>query len=60
MDPQGQLGKVLGFEVRRPRHSAIELLVDSVLGEGAAKTGLATASLFVDESNSTILSSALR
>ncbi len=33
MDPQGQLGKVLGLEVRRPRHSAIELLVDSVLGE---------------------------
>ena len=39
MDPQGQLGKVLGLEVRRPRHSAIELLVDSVLGEGAPKTG---------------------
>jgi chromosome partitioning protein len=35
MDPQGQLGKVLGLEVRRPRHSAIELLVDSVLGETA-------------------------
>ena len=34
MDPQGQLGKVLGLEVRRPRRSAIELLVDSVLGEG--------------------------
>ncbi|MCH7867344.1 MAG: ParA family protein [Myxococcales bacterium] len=33
MDPQGQLGKVLGLEVRRPRHSAIELLVDSILGE---------------------------
>ncbi len=33
MDPQGQLGKVLGLEVRRPRRSAIELLVDSVLGE---------------------------
>ncbi len=33
MDPQGQLGKVLGLEVRRPRHSAIQLLVDSVLGE---------------------------
>jgi len=32
MDPQGQLGKVLGLEVRRPRHSAIELLVDSLLG----------------------------
>lgn len=31
MDPQGQLGKVLGVDVRRARHSAIELLVDSVL-----------------------------
>ncbi len=33
MDPQGQLGKVLGLEVCRPRRSSIELLVDSVLGE---------------------------
>ncbi len=32
MDPQGQLGKVLGLEVRKPRGSAIELLVDSLLG----------------------------
>jgi len=32
MDPQGQLGKVLGLEVRRPRASAIALLVDSLLG----------------------------
>ncbi len=31
MDPQGQLGKVLGVDPRRARHSAIELLVDSVL-----------------------------
>jgi len=38
MDPQGQLGKVLGLEVRRPRHSAIELLVDSLLGEDFEKT----------------------
>lgn len=36
MDPQGQLGKVLGLEVRRPKHSAIELLVDSLLGGPAA------------------------
>lgn len=35
MDPQGQLGKVLGFEVRRSRHSVIELLVDTVLGASA-------------------------
>jgi len=33
MDPQGQLGKVLGLEVRKPRASAVELLVDSLLGE---------------------------
>jgi chromosome partitioning protein len=33
MDPQGQLGKVLGVEVRRARRSAIELLVDAALGE---------------------------
>jgi chromosome partitioning protein len=33
MDPQGQLGKVLGLEVRRARHSSIELLVDSLLGD---------------------------
>ena len=33
MDPQGQLGKVLGVEVRRARRSAIELLIDAALGE---------------------------
>ena len=33
MDPQGQLGKVLGVEVRRARRSAIELLIDNALGE---------------------------
>ena len=42
MDPQGQLGKVLGVEVRRPRHSAIELLVDSMLGP-ARPTGVSDA-----------------
>jgi len=36
MDPQGQLGKVLGVDVRRARRTAIELLVDSVLGDDAA------------------------
>ncbi len=35
MDPQGQLGKALGLEVRRPKGSAIQLLVDSVLGDAA-------------------------
>ena len=35
MDPQGQLGKVLGIEVRRRRQSAIDLLLDSVLGDAA-------------------------
>jgi chromosome partitioning protein len=33
MDPQGQLGKVLGVEVQRSRRSAIDLLLDSVLGD---------------------------
>jgi chromosome partitioning protein len=37
MDPQGQLGKVLGLEVRSSRRSSIELLVDSLLGEDAAQ-----------------------
>jgi chromosome partitioning protein len=35
MDPQGQLGKVLGVDVRRARRTAIELLVDTVLGDDA-------------------------
>jgi chromosome partitioning protein len=35
MDPQGQLGKVLGVDVRHARRSAIELLVDAVLGDGS-------------------------
>ncbi len=33
MDPQGQLGKVLGVETRARRRSAIDLLLDSVLGD---------------------------
>ena len=33
MDPQGQLGKVLGIDTRRRRRSAIDLLLDSVLGD---------------------------
>ena len=33
MDPQGQLGKVLGIDTRRARRSAIELLLDTVLGD---------------------------
>jgi chromosome partitioning protein len=35
MDPQGQLGKILGLDVRRLRRSAVELLVDALLGEDA-------------------------
>jgi len=41
MDPQGQLGKVLGLEVRRPRRSSIELLVDTLLGTPEAPTARA-------------------
>jgi chromosome partitioning protein len=33
MDPQGQLGKVLGLDVRSSRRSSIELLLDTVLGD---------------------------
>jgi chromosome partitioning protein len=33
MDPQGQLGKALGVDVRGPRRSAIDLLLDAVLGD---------------------------
>ena len=33
MDPQGQLGKVLGVETHRTRISAIDMLLDAVLGE---------------------------
>ncbi len=36
MDPQGQLGKVLGVETRARRRSAIDLLVTSVLGDGSS------------------------
>ena len=32
MDPQGQLGKVLGVDGRHARRNAIELLVDTLLG----------------------------
>ena len=33
MDPQGQLGKVFGLDVRSSRRSSIELLLDTVLGD---------------------------
>jgi len=33
MDPQGQLGKVLGLDVHRSRRSSIELLLDTILGD---------------------------
>jgi chromosome partitioning protein len=36
LDPQGQLGKVLGIDVHGARQSAIDLLVDSVLDGPAA------------------------
>lgn len=35
LDPQGQLGKSLGLEVRQARRSAVDLLVDSVLDPAA-------------------------
>ena len=36
LDPQGQLGKVLGVAPRRARASALSLLVDTVLGRNPA------------------------
>jgi len=33
MDPQGQLGKVLGAKARAQRRSALDLLLDTILGE---------------------------
>jgi chromosome partitioning protein len=36
MDPQGQLGKVLGVETRTRRRSAIDLLIDSMLLDSAS------------------------
>ncbi|HTF33138.1 MAG TPA: ParA family protein [Myxococcota bacterium] len=39
MDPQGQLGRVFGIETRRSRRSAIELLVDSALGDPLDRPG---------------------
>jgi chromosome partitioning protein len=43
MDPQGQLGKVLGVDVRRPRRSAVDLVLDTLLGDpgldGGAEPG---------------------
>ena len=36
MDPQGQLGKVLGVETRARGRSAINLLLDSVLGDASS------------------------
>ena len=35
MDPQGQLGKVLGVDNRAPSRTAIDLLLDGMLGEGS-------------------------
>jgi len=32
MDPQGQLGKALGFDPKRARRSAIDLLLDGLIG----------------------------
>jgi chromosome partitioning protein len=35
MDPQGQLGKVLGVDHRGPTRSSIDLLLDALLGDAA-------------------------
>ena len=41
MDPQGQLGKVLGLDVRSPRRSAIDLLLDEILGDASLDRSVA-------------------
>lgn len=46
MDPQGQLGRVFGIETRRSRRSAIELLVDSALGDPLDRPGPAQSEPF--------------
>jgi chromosome partitioning protein len=38
LDPQGQLGKVLGVDVGGARRTALDLLLDSVLGESTRPT----------------------
>jgi chromosome partitioning protein len=43
MDPQGQLGKVLGLDVHRTRRSSIDLLLDSVLGDAGLDRAPASA-----------------
>jgi chromosome partitioning protein len=50
MDPQGQLGKVLGVDGRKAERHAIELLVDSLLGTPAAGRGAGGARLPVTRS----------
>ena len=35
MDPQGQLGKVLGVDVHRSSRTAIDLLLDTMLGDAS-------------------------
>jgi chromosome partitioning protein len=39
MDPQGQLAKVLGIDRRAPSRSAIDLLLDGVLGDASLDGG---------------------
>lgn len=39
MDPQGQLAKVLGIDQRAPTRSAIDMLLDGMLGEASLDRG---------------------
>jgi chromosome partitioning protein len=43
LDPQGQLGKVLGIDVHHARRSAIDLLLDVILDDAALDRGAAPA-----------------
>lgn len=40
MDPQGQLGKVLGLEIHSARRSSVDLLLDSILRDGDSPAAL--------------------
>ena len=53
MDPQGQLGKVLGVDPRRAGRSAIDLLLDTVLGDpGLDRPAVATPERSADSTGS--------
>jgi chromosome partitioning protein len=56
MDPQGQLGKVLGVDNRSPSRSAIDLLLDGMVGDrGGSTSSLDRAAPGLEERPSQVL-----